>query len=288
MQRNVLMEQGRVTGVIDWSLALVADPAFDVGSTNVVLAYAPSELPAAAVVGLFQRAVVTRPARRSQPPPGRAVQEAVVPTCRPRVLNRDRAAQRADVGAPVSGTDPAAGVPTGPSRWTRRRACGSGPPRPFAGPCCVRSRRCPCRAGVGDESRSRRSCSAKTRASGPPACTSPRMAPAWPRPRSRRSWRCHATSQRSGFSWWRRSRRSRSSRTCCCSTRSAQQQTQPRGASKRSRCRWSAMSTEGPHDRRDGPARTRSRGRRRRRPGARCYRTRRVLSVELQGRENHA
>jgi aminoglycoside phosphotransferase (APT) family kinase protein len=60
--RNVLMHDGVVTGVIDWSLALVADPAFEVGSTRVVLAFAPTGLPAplARFAGLFQRAVVAR------------------------------------------------------------------------------------------------------------------------------------------------------------------------------------------------------------------------------------
>ena len=60
--RNVLMDGERVTGVIDWSLVVLADPAFDVGSTKTVLAYAPSELPVplAAILGAFQRHVVVR------------------------------------------------------------------------------------------------------------------------------------------------------------------------------------------------------------------------------------
>ena len=51
-----------MTGVIDWSLALLADPAFDVGSTRVVLAFAPTGLPTplSGLVGLFQRTVVAR------------------------------------------------------------------------------------------------------------------------------------------------------------------------------------------------------------------------------------
>ena len=60
--RNVLVRDGVVTGVIDWSLALLADPAFDVGSTRVVLAFAPTGLPTplSGLVGLFQRTVVAR------------------------------------------------------------------------------------------------------------------------------------------------------------------------------------------------------------------------------------
>jgi aminoglycoside phosphotransferase (APT) family kinase protein len=51
-----------VTGVIDWSLVVLADPALDVGSTKTVLAYAPSGLsaPLAALVGAFQRNVLVR------------------------------------------------------------------------------------------------------------------------------------------------------------------------------------------------------------------------------------
>jgi aminoglycoside phosphotransferase (APT) family kinase protein len=58
--RNVLMQDGRVRGVIDWSLVLLADPAYDVGSARVILAYAPSDLPRALapLLSAFQRAVV--------------------------------------------------------------------------------------------------------------------------------------------------------------------------------------------------------------------------------------
>jgi aminoglycoside phosphotransferase (APT) family kinase protein len=41
---NVLSDGGRVTGVLDWPNALVADPAFDVASTRVILRFAPVEL----------------------------------------------------------------------------------------------------------------------------------------------------------------------------------------------------------------------------------------------------
>jgi aminoglycoside phosphotransferase (APT) family kinase protein len=38
---NILMAGGRVTGVLDWPNALVADPAFDVASTLVILKLVP-------------------------------------------------------------------------------------------------------------------------------------------------------------------------------------------------------------------------------------------------------
>jgi len=46
---NILMAAGEVTGVIDWANAIVADPAFDVATTLVILKLAPvdlSDLPA--------------------------------------------------------------------------------------------------------------------------------------------------------------------------------------------------------------------------------------------------
>lgn len=42
---NILMEGVRVSGVIDWANTTIADPAFDVGSTNVLLRLAPLEFP---------------------------------------------------------------------------------------------------------------------------------------------------------------------------------------------------------------------------------------------------
>ena len=41
---NVLMVDGRVTGVLDWPHAIVADPAFDVATTLVILKLVPMEL----------------------------------------------------------------------------------------------------------------------------------------------------------------------------------------------------------------------------------------------------
>ena len=42
--QNVLVEHGRVTGVLDWPNALVADPAFDVASTLNILRFVPAGL----------------------------------------------------------------------------------------------------------------------------------------------------------------------------------------------------------------------------------------------------
>ena len=42
--QNILMEDGVVTGVIDWPNALVADPAWDVATTRIILGLAPLEL----------------------------------------------------------------------------------------------------------------------------------------------------------------------------------------------------------------------------------------------------
>ena len=41
---NILMADGRVTGVLDWPHAIVADPAFDVATTLVILKLVPMEL----------------------------------------------------------------------------------------------------------------------------------------------------------------------------------------------------------------------------------------------------
>jgi aminoglycoside phosphotransferase (APT) family kinase protein len=57
---NILMAAGRVTGVLDWPHAIVADPAFDVASTLVILKLVPmnvSDLPA----GVRWLATVARP-----------------------------------------------------------------------------------------------------------------------------------------------------------------------------------------------------------------------------------
>jgi aminoglycoside phosphotransferase (APT) family kinase protein len=58
---NILSEGGTPTGVIDWSLATLAEPEFDVGCTRVVLAYAPAGAGiASALIGAFQRIVLSR------------------------------------------------------------------------------------------------------------------------------------------------------------------------------------------------------------------------------------
>src|SRR5207245_4295590 len=41
---NILMAAGRVTGVLDWPHAIVADPAFDVATTLVILKLVPMEV----------------------------------------------------------------------------------------------------------------------------------------------------------------------------------------------------------------------------------------------------
>jgi len=43
---NVLMKDGSVTGVVDWAMTVVADPASDVASTRVLLGLAPMSMPA--------------------------------------------------------------------------------------------------------------------------------------------------------------------------------------------------------------------------------------------------
>jgi len=45
--RNVLVQNGRVTGVVDWTLRnmKIAEPAYDVGATLVLIAHAPVEVP---------------------------------------------------------------------------------------------------------------------------------------------------------------------------------------------------------------------------------------------------
>jgi aminoglycoside phosphotransferase (APT) family kinase protein len=54
---NLLYERRRLTGVIDWSLATVADPAFDVGFTAMGLTIAPVD------VGPRLQRVITRISR---------------------------------------------------------------------------------------------------------------------------------------------------------------------------------------------------------------------------------
>ena len=59
---NILMAEGVVTGVVDWSMTTVADAAFDVGNTRVLLAIAPMELPAVldSIVAPLRRVLVGR------------------------------------------------------------------------------------------------------------------------------------------------------------------------------------------------------------------------------------
>ena len=42
---NVLMKNGSVTGVVDWAMTVVGDPAFDVAGTRVLLGLAPMSMP---------------------------------------------------------------------------------------------------------------------------------------------------------------------------------------------------------------------------------------------------
>jgi aminoglycoside phosphotransferase (APT) family kinase protein len=42
--QNVLVESGRVSGVVDWTNTVIADPAFDVASTRTILRFVPAEL----------------------------------------------------------------------------------------------------------------------------------------------------------------------------------------------------------------------------------------------------
>ena len=59
---NLLVDRGRVTGVLDWSLATVADPAFDVGCTAMAFIIAPMDVPTsvARVALPFSRAIARR------------------------------------------------------------------------------------------------------------------------------------------------------------------------------------------------------------------------------------
>jgi aminoglycoside phosphotransferase (APT) family kinase protein len=61
---NVLVEGGRVSGVIDWSSisVLIADPAYDVGTTSVMLAAGMADVSGVlrAIAGRFQRGMSDR------------------------------------------------------------------------------------------------------------------------------------------------------------------------------------------------------------------------------------
>src|SRR5262249_61596578 len=43
---NVLFSRGSVTGVIDWPNVVVAEPAYDVATTRIILRFTPLELSA--------------------------------------------------------------------------------------------------------------------------------------------------------------------------------------------------------------------------------------------------
>lgn len=69
--QNILMADGRVTGVIDWPNAIVADPAFDVASTRVILGLVPVGLlgvppPLRGLVEIARRILVVRYVRGYQ------------------------------------------------------------------------------------------------------------------------------------------------------------------------------------------------------------------------------
>jgi aminoglycoside phosphotransferase (APT) family kinase protein len=62
---NILYSGARVTGVIDWPNCIVAEPAYDVATTRMILRFAPTELSAMSaplrwVVPLARLALVTR------------------------------------------------------------------------------------------------------------------------------------------------------------------------------------------------------------------------------------
>src|SRR5207247_1027477 len=48
--QNVLMSGRIVTGVLDWPNAMIADPAYDVAATRIILACAPMEMAAMPVL----------------------------------------------------------------------------------------------------------------------------------------------------------------------------------------------------------------------------------------------
>jgi aminoglycoside phosphotransferase (APT) family kinase protein len=59
---NVLADHGRLTGVIDWVKATIADPAFDYGAAMAILATVPIHVPA--VLGRAMRAFMNNLARK--------------------------------------------------------------------------------------------------------------------------------------------------------------------------------------------------------------------------------
>jgi len=105
--QNILLERGAVSGVLDWPNALVADPAYDVASTRVILGLVPVDVLAAtapfrAAVRLARSLILARYLagyRRERPvdPGTLAYYEAV--SCMRQMLrvaeNRSSAASRA-------------------------------------------------------------------------------------------------------------------------------------------------------------------------------------------------
>jgi aminoglycoside phosphotransferase (APT) family kinase protein len=58
---NVISDHGTVTGVIDWSLVTLAEPELDVGSTRILMAYAPVAAGVlSGMIRVFQRHVLAR------------------------------------------------------------------------------------------------------------------------------------------------------------------------------------------------------------------------------------
>ncbi|HEV8438105.1 MAG TPA: phosphotransferase [Methylomirabilota bacterium] len=60
--QNILVSGGSVSGVIDWPNTVIADPAYDVAATLVILRFAPPELPAPIrwLAGVARRTMATR------------------------------------------------------------------------------------------------------------------------------------------------------------------------------------------------------------------------------------
>ena len=59
---NILINEGEVSGVIDWTYVRIGDPAYDVGATIAIFSQGPVDLPAFAqpVIGLFRRWIMAR------------------------------------------------------------------------------------------------------------------------------------------------------------------------------------------------------------------------------------
>jgi aminoglycoside phosphotransferase (APT) family kinase protein len=109
---NILHDGTRVTGVLDWPNALVAEPAYDVASTLVILRDAPialSEAPAAIrwLVRLGRRLLVRRYLtgyRRRRPLDQRALRYYEAASCMRGMVRAAEARRRRD-GAPPNPLD---------------------------------------------------------------------------------------------------------------------------------------------------------------------------------------